>query len=61
MLAAVEAVTGRPVARQLVGRRAGDPASVVADPSRIAAALGWSAVRGVDDMVDSAWRGRSPD
>lgn len=61
MLTAVEAVTGRSVARQLVGRRAGDPASVVADPSRIAAALGWSAIRGVDDMVDSAWRGRSPD
>ncbi|MET0782112.1 MAG: UDP-glucose 4-epimerase GalE [Microbacterium sp.] len=41
-----------PVVRQ---RRAGDPASVVADPSGIRALTGWSARLGLDDIVQSAW------
>lgn len=34
-------------------RRPGDPAEVVADPSRIAAELGWRATRTLDDILDS--------
>ncbi|RZT60700.1 UDP-glucose 4-epimerase [Microcella alkaliphila] len=34
-------------------RRPGDPAEVVADPSRIAEALGWRARRTLDDILDS--------
>jgi UDP-glucose 4-epimerase len=34
-------------------RRAGDPAEVVADPTRIATALGWRASRTLDDILDS--------
>jgi len=56
MLSAVEKATGRPVPREITGRRAGDPASVVADASRIAAELGWTATRDLDDVVRSAWR-----
>jgi len=37
-------------------RRAGDPAEVVANPALIEAELGWRASRGLDEMVDSAWR-----
>ena len=41
-----------PVIRE---RRAGDPASVVADPTAIRALTGWAARRGLDDIVQSAW------
>jgi len=56
MLAAVERAVGRPVPRHILGRRVGDPASVVADTARITAELGWRASRDIDDVVISAWR-----
>jgi len=51
VVAAVERVQGRPVPHRIAPRRAGDPARVVADASRIADVLGWRATRGVDQMV----------
>ncbi|MBA2390316.1 MAG: UDP-glucose 4-epimerase GalE [Geodermatophilaceae bacterium] len=60
MLAAVERATGRPVARDIVDRRPGDPASVVADAARIASELGWTAARDLDDVVGSAWQAWGP-
>ncbi len=59
MLDAARRVTGRPVRHRVVERRPGDPAQVVADPSAIAAAVGWRATRDVDDIVRSAWRAAS--
>jgi UDP-glucose 4-epimerase len=53
----VREVTGVGVDPELVGRRAGDPARVVADPSRIQAELGWRARLDLRDMVTSAWNG----
>ncbi|MGP3982359.1 UDP-glucose 4-epimerase GalE [Streptomyces sp. KR80] len=51
-------VTGVPEpAAKVVGRRAGDPARVVAAADLIAQELGWSARRGVREMVESAWEG----
>jgi UDP-glucose 4-epimerase len=41
-----------PVVRE---RRAGDPASVVADPSAMRALTGWSAQHGLAEIVESAW------
>jgi UDP-glucose-4-epimerase GalE len=38
----VEAALGRPVPRSLAPRRDGDPASLVADPSRALGLLGWT-------------------
>jgi UDP-glucose 4-epimerase len=55
MLDAVERITSRPVLRRIVGKRVGDSASVVADPSAIKAATGWQAGRGLDEIVGSAW------
>ncbi|MFC5996209.1 UDP-glucose 4-epimerase GalE [Pseudonocardia hispaniensis] len=55
MLAEVERVLDRPVPHRVVGRRPGDPASVVADVSRIASTLGWKARFGLTDIVASAW------
>lgn len=48
-------VSGANLSVDITDRRPGDPASVVADPSRIAAELGWAATRGVREMVESAW------
>jgi UDP-glucose 4-epimerase len=39
-------------------RRPGDPAVVVADPSRIRRELGWQAEFGLDDILDSVVAGR---
>ncbi|MGB3806431.1 MAG: UDP-glucose 4-epimerase GalE [Erythrobacter sp.] len=42
VLDAVDRVTGNPVERRMAPRRAGDPASLVADPSRIRRHLSWA-------------------
>lgn len=53
VIAAVSAVRGHEVPYEIVGRRPGDPARVVADASRIADALGWRATRGIEEMCAS--------
>jgi UDP-glucose 4-epimerase len=55
ILAAVAAVTGRGPTARVIGRRVGDPASVVASAAAIHRDLGWSARRDVTAMVESAW------
>ena len=40
----------------MVGRRAGDPASVYADPTLIRAVLGWRATRDLREIIASAYR-----
>ncbi|GAA4694378.1 UDP-glucose 4-epimerase GalE [Nocardioides conyzicola] len=52
----IRRATGRTTDAEVVSRRPGDPASVVADPGRIRADLDWSAEHGLDEMVASAWR-----
>ena len=54
---AIGRVLGRPVGAQVVARRPGDPAALVAKVDRIADVLGWTASRNLDDMVASAWEG----
>ncbi len=57
----VEAMTrlaGSDIAPSIEPRRAGDPAIVVADPSLIAAELGWRAKAGLDEILSSAWEAR---
>lgn len=48
-------VTGRDVDPEVVARRAGDPARVVASVDRIRAGLGWTAKFDLREMVGSAW------
>jgi UDP-glucose 4-epimerase len=55
MIDAIRAHTGAGLPAIVEPRRAGDPAVVVADPSAIRAAVGWSARFGLDDIVASAW------
>ncbi len=57
IITAVEEVTGMTVPVEYGPRRAGDPDSLVADPSMAAQVLGWKARRlDVRDMVTSAWK-----
>ncbi len=41
VLDAVDRVTERPLVRRVEGRRAGDPDSLISDPARLKATLGW--------------------
>jgi UDP-glucose 4-epimerase len=50
-------VTGDRRPALVEGRRPGDAPRAVASAGRAAAELGWTARRGVREMVDSAWRG----
>ncbi|NBM15761.1 UDP-glucose 4-epimerase GalE [Streptomyces sp. GC420] len=45
------------LAPEVAPRRPGDPARVVASADRIREELGWAARYGVDEMIESAWRG----
>lgn len=59
VIAAVEKVSGRKVPAREVGRRAGDPAELVADPRLAAELLGWKArIPGIETIVEHAWRWR---
>ncbi|HWK21382.1 MAG TPA: UDP-glucose 4-epimerase GalE [Microbacteriaceae bacterium] len=52
---AVRHITGLAFQEELLPRRAGDPAAIVADPTRIRTTIGWTAGRSLDEMVTSAW------
>jgi UDP-glucose 4-epimerase len=56
VLDAVRRATGNPTEAEIVDRRPGDPAELVARVGRIAQELGWTARFGLDDAVESAWR-----
>jgi UDP-glucose 4-epimerase len=55
VMATVREVTGRDFTAEVAPRRPGDPARLVASAERIAADLGWTASRGLAEMVGSAW------
>jgi UDP-glucose 4-epimerase len=60
VLDAVDRVVGRPVPRRLAPRRSGDSARLVADSTRIQAALGWAPeYTDLDGIVETAWRWHS--
>jgi UDP-glucose 4-epimerase len=52
------AISGAPVEPLIAPRRAGDPAVVVADASRIGDELGWRPHHDLDAMLTSAWQAR---
>jgi UDP-glucose 4-epimerase len=56
---AFEAASGKAVPYQLVPRRAGDVATVYADPRLAQQLLGWRATRTLDEMCSDAWRWQS--
>ncbi|MGA3315809.1 MAG: UDP-glucose 4-epimerase GalE [Candidatus Korobacteraceae bacterium] len=56
VVSAVEKVSGRSVPLRITARRAGDPPSLVADPTRARQLLRWSANRSLEEIVASAWK-----
>ena len=56
VITSVETATGQDITTEIVARRAGDPAQLVADVSRAQKVLGWTAHHGLDETVDSAWK-----
>ena len=56
----VEKVVGAPIKRQIVDRRAGDPASLVASSEKIQKELGWKPRHAnLETIVASAWKWHS--
>jgi UDP-glucose 4-epimerase len=56
VLRACEKVVGRPIAHEIVGRRPGDPAVLIASSEKIVAELGWSPSHSsIQDIVRTAW------
>jgi len=54
---AAREVTGREIAVEMQGRRAGDPSHLVADASKAAAVLGWQPqYPDLAVIISSAWR-----
>jgi UDP-glucose 4-epimerase len=53
-------LSGLVVEPMLLGRRAGDPAAVVASADLIRRRLGWSARAGLQEILDSAWAADAP-
>ncbi len=56
VVSAVERVTGHKVPTHIGQRRAGDPAELVADPSRAEKLLQWKAKRSLEEIIASAWK-----
>ncbi|MGA1698732.1 MAG: UDP-glucose 4-epimerase GalE [Ilumatobacteraceae bacterium] len=59
VLRATERVHGAAVPHEIVARRTGDPAEVYADSSLAEQVLRWRAVRGLDQIIESAYRWHS--
>ncbi|MED7948916.1 UDP-glucose 4-epimerase GalE, partial [Streptomyces sp. BE303] len=57
VIESVKRVTGREIPVQVSGRRAGDPAVLVASAERAHRELGWTPRRpNLDDIVADAWK-----
>jgi UDP-glucose 4-epimerase len=55
VLDVIAKVTGLDTTPEVVARRPGDPARVVASVDRIRDAFGFAATRDLEDMVETAW------
>jgi UDP-glucose 4-epimerase len=56
VLQACMKVTGQPIPYEVVSRRPGDPAVLIASPEKITRELGWTPRHGdIHDIVQSAW------
>lgn len=59
MVRAFRVASGQPIPAHIVHRRPGDGAALYADVSKAAAAFGWRAEQGIDDMCRSVWAWQS--
>jgi UDP-glucose-4-epimerase GalE len=57
VLRACEEIIGQPIAHEIVGRRPGDPAVLIASPDKIVKELGWSPRwSDIREIVRTAWK-----
>jgi len=56
VISTVERISGREVPKRVSPRRPGDPAELVADPTRAEKLLNWRATRSLEDIVSTAWK-----
>jgi UDP-glucose 4-epimerase len=56
MIRAFEAAIGKSIPYRIAPRRPGDIATCYADPTKAERELGWKARRGLDQMMQDAWR-----
>jgi UDP-glucose 4-epimerase len=56
VLSTIKSVTGREVPSRMAPARPGDPAELVADPSRAEKLLHWKAKRSLQEIVATAWK-----
>lgn len=56
MIEAFEKASERTIPYQIVDRRPGDVARLLADPTQAQLIMGWKAARGLDQMCIDAWR-----
>jgi UDP-glucose 4-epimerase len=57
VLRACEAVVGHPIRHKIVGKRPGDPATLIASPEKIIKELGWSPrFTDIREIAETAWR-----
>lgn len=62
IIRAAERAAGKKVPYRIVGRRAGDPASLVADPSKAFRLLGWRAeFSDLDTLLSTTWKAYNPE
>lgn len=55
LLSAAERAVGRPIPFEMADRRQGDIEKIWADPSHASEVLGWTATRGIDEMMRDHW------
>jgi UDP-glucose 4-epimerase len=55
VIEATERISGETVPHTIVARRPGDPVATYADPTLIAATLGWRSTKTLDDIIGTAW------
>ena len=51
----IEKVIGEKINYEYVGRRSGDPAQTIADPSKALKDLNWKAKLDLEEMISSSW------
>ncbi len=56
VISAVEQATEKKVAHRFAPRRPGDPPALVANPAKAQSLLHWKATRGLDEIVETAWK-----
>lgn len=52
----IQKTSGNKFEYEIVARRAGDPARLIADSNRIESVMGWKAQNGLVEIIESAWK-----